>query len=112
MNAKQDRDPCHVSPKYQNGYTTCIMNKTDTFGVYLNQDGCLSHVQKLFPLQVTSEPALQEDDLMHDILVECVLQLLSLQLLEEHLKRENTPECTCTAGNRCKRRQEGRYKVH
>lgn len=48
---------------------------------YLNQDGSLSHVQKLFPLQATSEPSLKEDDLVLHILVEHVLQLLSLQLL-------------------------------
>lgn len=77
--------------------------------VYLNQDGCLSHVQKLFPLQVSSEPALKEDDLTHYVLVQRVLQLLSLQLLQEHLTKESTPEFTCTEGNRSKHRQEMRF---
>lgn len=76
--------------------------------VYLNQDGCLSHVQKLFPLQTSSEPALKEYDLTHYILVQRVLQLLSLQLLQEHLNRENigTSAFTCTEGNGSQHRQE------
>lgn len=54
---------------------------------YLDQDGCLSHVQELLPLQASFEPALQEDDFLHHILVQCVLQLLPLRLLQVDLGR-------------------------
>ena len=64
--------------------------------VYLDQDGSLLHVQKLFPLQATSEPALKKDDLTHYIFVQRVLQMLSLQLFQEHLNRENKADFTCT----------------
>lgn len=38
-------------------------------------------------LQLGAEPALQEDDLAHDVLVQRVLQLLTLKLLEIDLMR-------------------------
>lgn len=48
---------------------------------------------------MSSDPALQEDDLAHYVLVQHVLQLLSLELFQEHLKGQNTPgwhhECGC-----------------
>lgn len=59
---------------------------------YLDQYGCLSHVQKLFSLQTSSEPTLKEDDLAHYVFVQRVLQLLSLQLLQEHLDREKNTQ--------------------
>lgn len=37
---------------------------------------------------MSSKPALKEDDLTHHILVQNVLQLLSLQLFQEHLYRQ------------------------
>ena len=48
----------------------------------------MPHGQVLGPLQAGSEPALQEDDLAHHVLVQGVLQVLPLQLLEVDLRAE------------------------
>lgn len=55
---------------------------------YLDQDGRLPHVQEVLPLKPSSDPALEEDDLGHDVLVQRVLQLLPLRLLQENLENE------------------------
>lgn len=55
------------------------------FLIYLDHDGCLSHSNKVHPLNFASKPALQENNFLHDILVQDVLKLLPFKLFEIHL---------------------------
>lgn len=54
--------------------------------LYLDADHCLSHPDKLLPLQVGSEQPLQRDDASENFSVEHGLQPLTPSLPQEHLR--------------------------
>lgn len=56
---------------------------------YLKERGGAPHALVVPLHQLGPEPALQEDDLVHDLLVQRVLQLLTLQLLQIDLRKDN-----------------------
>lgn len=55
---------------------------------YLKENGRLPHALIVPLRKLGTEPALQEDDLAHDLLVQCVLQLLTLKFLQIDLREE------------------------